>query len=94
VANSIIPDNNSSFNDLVSISTFPKGQTAWRIDWFGDIAFSDRAMRRKQPSVLVHLSRITDPQALIDPALLLNPEATDHGKFPSRRRIPDAAARV
>jgi hypothetical protein len=87
MAHSIFPDNINVFNDLVSISAFPKDQTSWRIDWFGDIAFPDRTMRRKQPSVLVHLSPITDPQALIDPALLLNPEATDHGKFPSRRRI-------
>jgi hypothetical protein len=34
------------------IAALPKGQTPWRIDWFGDIAFPDRSSRRKQPSIL------------------------------------------
>lgn len=41
----------------------------------------------KQSSILVHLSRITDPEALVNSALLLKPETTDHGKFVCSRRI-------
>lgn len=63
------------------ISALPKGQTPWRIDWLGDIAFPDRSARRKQPSIFVHLSRVADPRALVDPALLLSPEATEHAKY-------------
>ena len=83
----IFQDNINYFNNMLCISVFPKGKTAWRIDWFGDIAFSDRTARGKQPSVLVHLSRITDSQAVVDSSLLLEPEATDHGKFLCSRRV-------
>ena len=48
-------------NESLRISAFPRGTTPWRIDWFGDVAFPDRSRRRKQPSVTVYLSQVTDP---------------------------------
>lgn len=42
------------------ISVLPKGADPWRVDWFGDIAFPDRTVRREQPSVLLNLSRVSD----------------------------------
>lgn len=67
--------------DLPSISAFPKGETAWRIDWFGEIAFPDRMMRRTQPSVLVHLSRVIDESYRATPSVLLNPASTTPAQF-------------
>ena len=72
---------------MLSISAFPKDKTAWRIDWFGDIAFPDRMTLHQQSSVLVHLSRITDQEALVHSDLLLKPETTDYGRFVCNRRI-------
>ncbi len=66
------------------ISVFPKGQTNWRIDWFGDIAFPNRLVRRKQPSVLVHLSRVADNRFLSDPSALLSPQCTRPAQFQKR----------
>lgn len=53
------------------IDAFPSGKDLWRIDWFGPIAFPDRAVRRRQPSVLVSLSK-ADPAVREDPAWLLD----------------------
>lgn len=66
------------------ISVFPKDQTNWRIDWFGDIAFPNRLIRRKQPSVLVHLSRVTDNRFPTDPSVLLSPQCTRPAQFQKR----------
>ena len=68
---------NLSFsNESLRIAVFPKGQTPWRIDWFGDIAFPDRSVRRKQPSVFIHLSRVTDSRYQDDPDVLLSAHST------------------
>ena len=66
------------------ISVFPKDKTNWRIDWFGDIAFPNRLVRRKQPSVLVHLSQVTDNRFLSDPSVLLSPQCTRPAQFQKR----------
>ena len=58
------------------IRTFPTGPGLWRIDWFGLVMFPDRAMRARQPSVLVYLSLVVAPNALTDPSVLLKPDAT------------------
>jgi hypothetical protein len=74
-------ENNIKNNDLPIISAFPKGKEFWRIDWFGEVAFPDRTVRRTQPSVLVHLSRLKDDGFLSDSAKLLAPESTAPAKF-------------
>ncbi|MFC5429452.1 hypothetical protein ACFPTO_11670 [Paraburkholderia denitrificans] len=58
------------------IGAFPSGPEYWRIDWFGQIAFPNRMVRRSQPSVLVHLSRLFDATVLDDHALLLSARST------------------
>jgi hypothetical protein len=68
-------------NNLPSIFAFPKGEKFWRIDWFGDFTFSNRMIRRTQPSILVHLSRIIDDHYPDDPSVLLSPESTGPAKF-------------
>jgi hypothetical protein len=73
--------------DLVRIAAFPKGKIPWHIDWLGDVEFRDRAIRRQQPSISVHLSRVTDPEALLKPELLIQPRATDFGKQQCCRRV-------
>ena len=65
-----------NYNNLPSIFAFPKDGNSWRVDWFGDVAFPNRLVRRKQPSILVHLSRIVIDGYLDDPSLLLSPEST------------------
>ncbi|RGA57385.1 hypothetical protein DPZ14_00205, partial [Klebsiella pneumoniae] len=42
---------------MLRINAFPKGGDLWRVDWFGPIAFPDRMLRRRHPSVLVSLSK-------------------------------------
>ncbi|MBU6440353.1 MAG: hypothetical protein KGJ03_00875 [Betaproteobacteria bacterium] len=51
----------------LQIAAFPKGCGLWRVDWFGGVQFPNRILRRTQPSVFVHLSRVTDPTVLADP---------------------------
>jgi len=76
---------NPSFsNESPRISVFPKGPTSWRIDWFGDIAFPDRSVRRKQPSVFIHLSRVTDSRFHDDPNVLLSAHSTVSPNFQRR----------
>lgn len=77
-------ENPSSSNESPRIAVFPKGQTPWRIDWFGDIAFPDRSVRRKQPSVFIHLSRVTDSRFRDDPAVLLSAHSTVSPNFQRR----------
>ncbi|WP_397389837.1 hypothetical protein [Polynucleobacter sp.] len=50
-----IPFNN---NNLIRVLAFPGGKTKWRISWFGEVAFPNRMIRRRQPSVLVHLTAV------------------------------------
>jgi hypothetical protein len=50
-----IPFNN---NNLIRVLAFPRGKTKWRISWFGEVAFPNRMIRRRQPSVLVHLTAL------------------------------------
>lgn len=69
-------------NHLPSIFAFPKDENFWRIDWFGEVAFPNRLLRRTQPSVLVHLSRVLNTSFQGNPALLLAPDCT----FASRQR--------
>ena len=66
----------SKYNHLPSIFAFPKDGNFWRIDWFGEIAFPNRMLRRTQPSVLVHLSLVLDNSFRENPAVLLSPEST------------------
>ncbi|MBC3937001.1 hypothetical protein H8K47_16715 [Undibacterium sp. CY7W] len=75
-------DNNShNFKQLPSISAFPKDEKIWRIDWFGEITFPNRLIRRTQPSILVHLSRIQDERFLNNTEVQLSPHATSPAKF-------------
>jgi len=59
-----------------TIAALPSDGHGSRIDWFGDIAFPNRMIRRKQPSVLLHLSRVIDARYHEDHSVLLNPEST------------------
>jgi hypothetical protein len=68
-------------NDLPSISALPKGENSWRIDWFGDLAFPNRSIRRTQPSLFLHLSRVLDGNFRDDPSILLSPDSTTPAKF-------------
>lgn len=58
------------------IAAFPKGDGLWRVDWFGTVAFPNRLLRRTQPSVFVHLSRVTDPAVLADPTAPVSASST------------------
>lgn len=59
----------------------PKGENSWRIDWFGDLAFPNRSIRRTQPSLFLHLSRVLDNNYRDDPSVLLSPDSTTPAKF-------------
>lgn len=84
VISGIDAENVNSPSEAPRISIFPKDQTNWRIDWFGDISFPNRLVRRKQPSVLVHLSRVIDDRFLSDPSVLLSPQCTEGAQFQKR----------
>ena len=60
------------------LSSFPRGTGAWRLDWFGDIAFPDAVQRRRQPSVFVYWSPV-DEEALKEPSLLISAKTTQGG---------------
>ncbi|MBL8524095.1 MAG: hypothetical protein JNN20_10425 [Betaproteobacteria bacterium] len=60
----------------LTVSAFPKDRNAWRIDWLGEAAFPDRTTRRRQPSVLVYLSRVIADNYQNDPSVLLKPWST------------------
>lgn len=76
---------NTNFsNESPRIAVFPKDQTPWRIDWFGDISFPDRSVRRMQPSVFIHLSRVTDSRFHDDPDVLLSAHSTVSPNFQRR----------
>lgn len=48
----------SKSNDLLRIAAFPRGKTKWRVSWFGEVAFPNRVLRMRQPSVLVYLTSV------------------------------------
>lgn len=60
----------------LQIAAFPRGDGLWRVDWFGGVAFPDRLLRRTQPSVFVHLSRVIDPSVLADPTAPVTASST------------------
>jgi len=62
--------------ESLRINAFPQDHDIWRIDWFGSIAFPDRYSRQRHPSVLVYLSKVVAPDALDNPSVLLQPDAT------------------
>lgn len=68
-------------NDLPSISALPQDGNFWRIDWFGDLAFPNRSIRRTQPSLLVHLSRVVDTKFLDNSSVLLSSDSTSAARF-------------
>lgn len=74
--------NSFEHNNLPSIFVFPKDGNSWRIDWSGDIAFPNRMLRRTQPSVLVHMSRVLDTTFRENPTVLLSADST----FVSKQR--------
>lgn len=67
--------------ELPSIAALAKGESSWRIDWFGDLAFPNRLLRRTQPSLLVHLSKVLDDRFHSDPSVLLSPDSTTPARF-------------
>ncbi len=52
---------------------FPQGEDLWRVSWFGPIAFPNRYAKRSEPSVLVHLTKVIDPQVLGDTTRPIRP---------------------
>jgi hypothetical protein len=67
--------------DSPSIAALPNDGKSWRIDWFGDLAFPNRSIRRTQPSLLLHLSRVHDANFRDDPSVLLSPDSTSPARF-------------
>ena len=45
---------------VIRIDAFPAGGGCWRIDWFGDVCYPNRAVRSRQPSIRVMLSPVAD----------------------------------
>lgn len=76
-------NNKKSFlnKELPTISALAKGESSWRIDWFGDLAFPNRLLRRTQPSLLVHLSKVLDDRFQSNPSVLLSPDSTTPARF-------------
>jgi hypothetical protein len=87
IENDIRPTEADAAHRGAEIWAFPRDEAAWRINWFGAVSYVDRGVRRQQPSVLVSLSRVTDPNALVDTKLLLNPEATNRARFQAERNV-------
>ncbi|HWZ46962.1 MAG TPA: hypothetical protein VNX00_01930, partial [Herbaspirillum sp.] len=61
--------------DSLVVGALPKDGHAWRIDWFGNLAFPNRMIRRTQTSMLLHFSRVRDDP--YDPAALLSTSSTN-----------------
>ncbi len=55
---------------MLRISAFPKSKDLWRVDWFGPIAFPNRMLRQRHPSVLVSLSKANAPDGATRLSLL------------------------
>jgi hypothetical protein len=66
------------------ISAFPDDDAYWRVDWFGEIAYPDRYTRRKHPSILIYLSKVTESNFSADPEVLLQPHSTAPAKGQTR----------
>jgi hypothetical protein len=64
----------------LNIAAFPDDDAYWRVDWFGEIAYPDRYTRRKHPSILIYLSKITESNFSADPEVLLQPHSTAPAK--------------
>ncbi len=60
----------------ITIWGFPEGGDLWRVSWFGPIAFPNRYAKRSEPSVLVHLSKVTNPAVMGDPTRPVTPAST------------------
>jgi len=58
------------------IAAFPNDDAYWRVDWFGEIAYPDRYTRRKHPSILIYLSKVTESNFSATPEVLLQPHST------------------
>ena len=70
---------------LLRVSAFPSGESAWRVDWFGDLSYPQRTTRSNQPSVTVWLSRVVDPRWDEAVDALLSPDLTAHRQRISRK---------
>ncbi len=66
------------------IAAFPDDDAYWRVDWFGEIAYPDRYTRRKHPSILIYLSKVTESNFSADPEVLLQPHSTAPAKGQTR----------
>ncbi len=66
------------------IAAFPDDNAYWRVDWFGEIAYPDRYTRRKHPSILIYLSKVTESNFSADPEVLLQPHSTAPAKGQTR----------
>ena len=66
------------------IAAFPDDDAYWRVDWFGEIAYPDRYTRRKHPSILIYLSKVTESNFSADPEVLLQPHNTAPAKGQTR----------
>lgn len=66
------------------IEAFPDDDDYWRVDWFGEIAYPDRYTRRKHPSILIYLSKVTESNFSTDPEVLLQPHSTAPAKGQTR----------
>jgi hypothetical protein len=66
------------------IAAFPDDDAYWRVDWFGEIAYPDRYTRRKHPSILIYLSKLTESNFSADPEVLLQPHCTAPAKGQTR----------
>ena len=71
-----VPSEWSGDTRRLRIHAFPEGEHLWRVDWFGPIAFPNRFLKSSEPSVLVHLSKVTDPAVLEDPTRPVQPSST------------------
>ncbi len=66
------------------IAAFPNDDAYWRVDWFGEVAYPDRYTRRKHPSILIYLSKVTEDNFSADPEVLLQPHSAAPAKGQTR----------
>lgn len=69
------------------LAAFPQSGDIWRINWLGELSYPDRGGVTSQPSVLVHLSRLTNQHLYMDPAEALNPQFAEFGIKQLRRWV-------
>ena len=70
---------------LLRVKAFPSGESAWRLDWFGDLSYPQRFTRSNQPSVTVWLSPVVDPGWDETVDALISPGLTAHRQRISRK---------